>query len=561
MPYDVVIRNGIVVDGGGGSPFQGDVAIADDIIAAVGKVDRRGLQEIDAEGHVVTPGFIDGHTHMDAQIFWDQLGSCSCWHGITTAVMGHCGFTLAPASFEGRDLVLRNLERAEDISGAAMAAGIDWEWTTFADYLNVVDRLPKGINYAANIGHSALRTYAMGERAFSEEANADDLELMCSELRQALLAGAKGLSTSRTRQHETSDGHPVASRLASWHEIEQLVRTMGEQGGGLFQLVEDPPTPEQGEGHTRGLAALATTQGVTVVVPATTAEALEILDTVTAAGGSIFGLAHSRGIGNLGSFKTRLPFDSLPEWSDIRALPHGEQQIALQSEAVRARLVWAAHHCDYGRAIGAEGRRPDFGLMKVLDRPVPPNPSVAELAHQRGIDPVELIIDLAVESHLDQFFVQTFMPFDHDTVKKTMKHPHTVMTFSDAGAHVSQMSDCSIQSHLLAYWVRDRQDFTLQEAIRMLTYTPAQVWGLSDRGLIREGMVADINVLDPARVAPEMPYLADDLPGGEIRIMQRATGFLATLVAGQIVHYEGSHTGALPGRLIRGSLADQRAKG
>jgi N-acyl-D-amino-acid deacylase len=222
---------------------------------------------------------------------------------------------------------------------------------------------------------------------------------------------------------------------------------------------------------------------------------------------------------------------------------------------VRIRLVRAAHHGDYGRAIGAEARRPDFDLMKVLDQPVPPNPTVAELARRRHVDPVELIIDLALETEFEQFFIQTFMPFDHDSVKTSMKHPRTVMTFSDAGAHVSQMSDCSISTHLLAYWVRDRHDFTLEEAIRMLTSTLAQAWGFHDRGLVKAGMVADINVLDPESVGPEMPYIAHDLPGGEPRIMQGATGFLATLVEGEIVHLEGGHTGALPGRLIRGPLA------
>ena len=196
------------------APYKADVGISAGRIARIGRITEAGREEIDATGNVVTPGFIDGHTHMDAQVFWDPLGTSSCWHGVTTVVMGHCGFTLAPASFEQRHLVIRNLERAEDISGAAMAAGIDWSWTTFAEYLDAVDRLPKALNYAANIGHSALRTYAMGERAFTEEAGASDLAAMRAELRDALRAGAYGLTTSRTLHHETSDDRPVASRLA-----------------------------------------------------------------------------------------------------------------------------------------------------------------------------------------------------------------------------------------------------------------------------------------------------------------------------------------------------------
>lgn len=564
MLYDVVIRNGLVVDGTGSAPFHGDVAVHDGLILAVGRTDGQGRQEIDAEGHVVTPGFIDGHTHMDAQVFWDALGTCSCWHGITTAVMGHCGFTLAPASVQDRQLVLRNLERAEDISGTAMAAGIDWTWTTFAEYLDAVDRLPKGINYAANIGHSALRTYAMGERAFSEPASASDMEIMTTELHHALAAGALGLSTSRTRQHETSDDRPVASRSASWEELQALVATMSQLGTGMLQLVEDPPGHGARAGHVDRMIELAVSTGVPIVVPAVSGtDDLDLLDAVGSAGGTIFGLTHCRGIGNLASFKTRLPFDTLPEWQAIRRLPQDHQQIRLRDPDVRRRLVWSAHNGDYPRVIGAEARRPDFDQMTVLDRPLPPNPTVAELATARRSDPVELMIDLALETQFEQFFVQTFAPFNHEGAKRAMKHPRSVMTFTDAGAHVSQMSDCSLHSHLLSYWVRDRQEFTLEEAVKMLTSTLAQAWGLRDRGLIRKGMVADINVFDPERVTPEMPYVAYDLPGGEPRIKQGASGFLATLVSGQVVHTEGVHTGALPGRLIRGGIATttERPKG
>src|SRR4051794_21711092 len=217
--YDVVIRNGRVVDGSGLGSYTADVGIVGDRIALVGRIKERGAREIDAEGHVVSPGFIDGHTHMDAQVFWDASGSSSCWHGVTSAVMGNCGFTLAPVRAHERALVVRNLERAEDIDPAALAAGIDWNFETFPEYLEAVDRLPKGINFAAQVGHSALRTWAMGERAFVEEATPDDLALMRGQLAEALHAGAIGFSTSRSEHHETSDNRPVASRLASWDEV------------------------------------------------------------------------------------------------------------------------------------------------------------------------------------------------------------------------------------------------------------------------------------------------------------------------------------------------------
>ncbi|MEO8695127.1 MAG: amidohydrolase family protein [Acidimicrobiales bacterium] len=557
MAFDVVIRNGWVVDGTGMPPYRADVGLRDGLIASVGRIREHGDRDIDAEGHVVTPGFIDGHTHMDAQIFWDPLGSCSCWHGVTTVVMGHCGFTLAPASAEQSQLVVRNLERAEDISGAAMAAGIDWTWTTFAEYLDVVDRLPKGINYAANIGHSALRTFAMGERAFTDEATADDQRAMADELRNALRAGAYGFTTSRTHHHETSDNRPVASRLASWDELRYLVGVMGELGAGVFQLVEDPPNEDERAARDARLIDLAVESGIPFAIGATgsSTRSLDLIDATAAAGGRMFGLTHCRGIGTMSSFKTQLAFDSLPEWQQVRALPADDLRHALRDPEVRARLVWAAHNGPYGRAIGGEARKPDFERMQVLARPVPPHLTVAEMARARGVDPVELMIDLALESDFEQFFVQTNSPFDHAGVKQVMKHPRTVMAFSDAGAHVSQMSDCSIQTHFLAHWVRDCQDFTLEEAVRMLTLAPARAWGFHDRGILREGFVADLNVFDAARVAPAMPTVVNDLPAGARRIKQTAVGFLATIVAGEVVHDRGEHTGALPGTLIRGPLA------
>ena len=553
MTYDVVIRNGTIVDGTGLAPYHADVALRGARIARIGRIRETGAREIDADGHVVTPGFIDGHTHMDAQVFWDPLGSSSCWHGVTTVVMGHCGFTLAPAPRAQRGLVVRNLERAEDISGVAMEAGIDWTWTTFAEYLDAVDRLPKGINYAANIGHSALRTFAMGERAFDEAANPDDLVVMERELRDALRAGAYGFTTSRTHHHETSDDRPVASRIASWAEVQHLVRAMGDEGAGIFQLVEDPPEADERAERDARLIALAVESAVPFAIGATgsSTRSLELIDATAAAGGQMFGLTHSRGIGTMSSFRSQLPFDSLPEWKEIRALPFDELRVALRDPAVRERLVWAAHNGTYGKALGGQARRPDFDRMQVMARPVPPHLTVAEAARARGIDPVELMIDLALETDFNQFFVQTNSPFDHEGVKKVMKHPRTVMAFSDAGAHVSQMSDCSIQTHLLSHWVRDRQDFTLEEAVRMITLAPARAWRFHDRGLVREGLIADLNVFDPATIAPDMPTVVHDLPAGARRIRQTASGFLATAVGGIVTVRSGEHTGAAPGVLIR----------
>jgi N-acyl-D-amino-acid deacylase len=567
VAYDLVIRNGTVVDGSGGAPYRADVGVRHGRITAIGRIRERGAEDIDAEGHAVTPGFIDGHTHMDAQVLWDPLGTCSCWHGVTSVIMGNCGFTLAPAHAAQRHLVVRNLERAEDIAAEAMAAGIDWTWETFPEYLDTLDRAPKGINYAAQIGHSALRTWAMGERAFSDAAGEDDLRIMERELRDALRAGAIGFTTSRTTNHATSDDRPVASRLADWDEVRRLVGVLGDVGTGMFEIAQEPAArardaEERAEFFGR-MERLAVETGVPFTFGVLSAtkdghdwrDQLELIDRTSAAGGRMYGQAHCREFSVLLSFKTRLPFDVLPEWRELRAQPLAEQARALRDPALRARLVDAAHHGDYGRAIGAETRKPDYRWLRILNGPLPPNPTVAEVAEREGKDPVELMIDLALESDFEQFFVQVIANRNPDDLYEIMTHPRTVMTFSDSGAHVSQIMDSSIQTHLLAHWVRDRQALTLEQAVRMLTLEPSTAWGFADRGLVREGLVADLNVFDPATVGPDLPTVETDLPAGARRLKQTSTGFLATIVGGEVLLREGKHTGALPGQLLRGPLA------
>lgn len=567
MQYDLVIRDGTVVDGSGGAPYRADVGVRHGRIVKLGRIRDRGRDEVDAEGHVVTPGFIDGHTHMDAQVLWDPLGTCSCWHGVTSVVMGNCGFTLAPARANERGLVVRNLERAEDISAEAMAVGIDWTWETFPEYLDTLARLPKGINYAANVGHSALRTWAMGERAFEEPGTEADQEIMARELRDALRAGAIGFTTSRTTNHETSDDRPVASRLASWDEVRRLVGVMGDAGAGIFEIAQEPAArssdPDQRAEYFERMRRLSVETGVTCTFGVLSATRdghdwrgqLEMIDAAAATGGRMYGQAHCREFSVLLSFKTRLPFDVLPEWKEVRALPLDEQARALRDPDLRKKLVAAAHDGNYGRAIGAETRKPDYRWLRILDQPVPPNPTVADVAAQRGVDPIDLMIDLALDSNFEQLFVQVIANRDPDDLLTIMTHPRTVMTFSDSGAHVSQIMDSSIQTHLLAHWVRDRQALSLEQAVRMLTLEPATAWGFADRGLVREGLVADLNVFDPARVAPNMPTIETDLPAGAKRLKQTSAGIRATVVSGQVVLRDGVHTGALPGQLLRGPLA------
>jgi N-acyl-D-amino-acid deacylase len=565
MTYDAVIRNGRVVDGSGLGSYTADVGIVGDRIALIGRIKDRGAREIDADGHVVTPGFIDGHTHMDAQVFWDASGSSSCWHGVTSAVMGNCGFTLAPVRDGERALVVRNLERAEDIDPAALAAGIDWTFQTFPEYLDAVERLPKGINFAANIGHSALRTWAMGERAFTQQAGDDDLVSMKGQLADALRAGAIGFSTSRSEHHETSDNRPVASRLASWDEVVELVGVMSELGVGIFEGADggmsatDPDDRELSLSRMRRLAA-DTKVPITFGLVATkhAVHLLDFLDDAAAMGGRVIAQTHCRGISVLLSLKTKLPFDLLPEWHELRALPLDRQLSVLGDPERRRRYVDAAVRGDYAdwQGVGAQARPPDFDGIRVYKNGLPPNPSVADVAGVRGVHPAEAMIDMCVESNGDQLFIQpSRYPQDEEVLLRALRHPRTVMTFSDSGAHLSQIADSSIHTHLLGHWVRDRQEFTLEEAIRMITLAPALAWGLPDRGLLREGMKADVNVFDAATVGPAVPRLVDDLPAGGRRLEQRSHGFLATLVNGQVTILVGQPTGAAPGQLIRNRVA------
>ncbi len=567
MQYDLIIRNGTVIDGSGLPRYRADVGIARGKVATIGKIRDSAKEVLDAEGQVVAPGFIDAHTHMDAQVFWDPLGTCSCWHGITSVVMGNCGFSLAPCAEKDKQLVMRNLERAEDIAPEAMEAGIKWSWTTFAEYLNAVEQAPKGINYAAYIGHSALRTYVMGERAFSEAATERDLKAMQREVRSALRAGAIGFTTSRTRNHQTPDGQPVASRLATWEEVQQLVGVMGELNAGVFEIANEDVRfdPERVHEYLARLKALAVDTGVPVTfgmfssrqAPDLWRPFFTLADETAAAGGRMFIQVHSRSLNVVLSFETVTPFDKLPVWCDIRKLPLAEQEAKLRDPEIRQKLVEAVHQTprDSSRGVGAEPRSANFKWLLVMEKATPPYRSVAEIAADLNTDPVEVFIDLALAKHLKQFFLQPLVNENQDHVLEMMKNPRSVVTFSDSGAHVSQIMDSSLQTHLLSHWVREKQAVTLEEAVRMLSFVPASHWGLRGRGLLREGWAADVVIFDPDTITPMLPELAHDLPAGARRLKQKAAGIMATVVNGEVVLRNNEPTGALSGQLLRGPLA------
>ncbi|MDA0788087.1 MAG: amidohydrolase family protein [Proteobacteria bacterium] len=562
MSFDLVIRNGNIVDGSGGAAYRADVGVQDGRIAAIGRISEKGKQTIDAEGHVVSPGFVDGHTHMDAQVFWDPIGSCSCYHGVTSVVMGNCGFTLAPCKQEDADLVFRNLERAEDLSRDAMLTGIDWSWETFPQFLDAVEATPKGINYAGYLGHSALRTYVMGERAFEEEASEDQVRRMQDIMREAMAAGAVGFSTSRTFNHQTADDRPVASRLANWDEVRAIVNAVGESGKGVFELAGEAPgrNPERLREYHCRLRDLAVESGVTQTWGMFSARAapghwrsyFDLLEETAAAGGRMVAQVHSRGLNTLLSFESNLPFDRWEHWKDIRSLPLAEQMVRLRDPAVRAKLVEIANQEYNGpRIVGAELRPPNWDYVYPMLDMTYDRPSMAQLASEKGVNPVELMIDMALEKDLKMFFRAPIANEDMDEVLKLMQHPRSVVTFSDSGAHVSQIMDSSLQTHLLSYWVREKQAMSLEDAVRQITYNTATLWGLHDRGLIRRGMAADMVIFDPDTIGPNMPEVVHDLPSGARRLKQTATGIKNTVVNGEILLTNNEHTGAIPGRLLR----------
>jgi N-acyl-D-aspartate/D-glutamate deacylase len=561
---DIVIRGGMVMDGSGGDGRRADVGVSGDHIVAVGTVDEQGRQEIDARGCIVAPGFIDGHTHLDAQIFWDPISASVSSHGVTTAVMGNCGFTLAPAAATQMDLVLRSIERAEDMSRAAIMAGVPWRWETFPEFLDAVDSLPKAINCGTYVGHSALRAHVMGERAFEAAATETEVAEMAAEVEASLRAGALGFSTSRSFNHLTFADQPVASRWATWAEVTALAGVLGRLGEGVFQLApERLKDPADRADFERRLVALTRVTGRPATFMVTTD--IGMLDgmaaEVTSAGGRIIGQIRPRGFANVYSFETSLPFDRLPSWRGLRSLPLEEQKAKLAKPDVRGRLVDEAMHAQYGPIIGAEPRPPIFDLLYPVGGEDATR-SVAELADGAGTTPVEVVIDRAIATDFAQCFIQhsplgrNVTPAEEAEIRLALlRRSDTVLAASDSGAHVSQILDSNIPAYVLSQWVRERQLLGWPEAVRMLTYEPALVWGFHDRGLLRSGYAADIVVFDPDTVGSSLPRVVRDLPDGGPRLVQHGVGFEAIIVNGAATWLAGTSTGDLPGRLVRGPLA------
>lgn len=553
MKYDLLIKNGTVIDGTGASRIEADVGVIDDQIAAIGSLGDNAKDCIDARDSIVSPGFVDAHTHMDAQIFWDPLGTCSCEHGVTSVVMGNCGFTLAPVNLEDVDLVLENLEEAEAIPADVLAAGVEFKWKTFPQFIDVLESLPKGINYAGYVGHSALRTYAMRERSFTHTATAEDLQVMADALRDGLNAGAIGFSTSRNPNHIRPNGEPVTSRVADWEEVEALVSVMGEMGRGIFEISregKDPLPQDASVDFNTRLKNLALTSGRPVTLgifsvvqePDLWKTLLSMVEETHASGGRMIAQVHSNTMYEYQTLRTEMPFDSLEVWQHLKSMTPKSQRAAMDDLDLRRRLLTDINNMPHG---------PDYEQMMIVESIQGPDQSVAELARTTQRTHAEVVLDHLFASETDAFFRVPFANQTDEEILSLMRHPQSVVTFSDSGAHVSQIADFSLHTHFLSQWVRQRGAFTLEEAIRRITSEIANGWGFHDRGVIGIGKKADITIFDPDTIAPLMPEVATDLPLNAVRLRQGATGIHATVVNGEVLMRDAEHTGALPGRVLK----------
>ena len=568
MTLDLIVKNGTIVDGSGMGRYRADVGMKGGRIVEIGRIRAPAQRTINADGLIVAPGFIDGHTHMDAQVNWDRSGTCSCWHGVTTVIMGNCGFALAPCPPDQREWFARCLTAVEDIPLESMLSGIDWNWETFPEYLNTVNNLPKALNYGAYIGHSALRMYTMGERALSEAATEDDVARMVASVKEAIEAGAMGFSSSRAGTHVTPDDTPVASRIAEWSEIDALVGAMADLNAGIFQIGPDVSSGASQREFLQQLKRVALKSGRPTMFgtistrqgdrPNSYRYQLDYLDECVAAGARMFGQTTTKSINAIFSLKSYLMFDGLPAWKEIRALPLAEQKRRLANPEVRRALVADENRMkprdnvfQGGGAATTDPRKPDYGNLFAMKDVAWEDPTIASLAASTGKHPVEVMIDLMLANE-NQVFVQPLVNEAPADILDMMRHPWTLTTFSDSGAHVCQEMGSSLQTHMLSYWVRAKQAFTLEQAVRKLTFDNATAWELNDRGLVRAGFAADLVLFDEATIRPSMPTVESDLPGGARRLVQKAEGIAATVVNGAVAFENGVATGASSGVLLKG---------
>jgi N-acyl-D-aspartate/D-glutamate deacylase len=558
MAYDLIIKGGRIYDGSGLPSRTGDVAVIGDRIAEVGRVSGSAHRIVDADGLAVAPGFIDFHTHMDAQLLWDPLATSSCFHGVTTLIPGNCGLSLAPCRPEDRDNIIGSFVRVEAMPSQVLRQAVKWEWTTFPEYLARLNQ-KLGINVAALVGHCALRQFVMGEESSERAATPDEIEQMKDILREGLRAGAIGFSTNQNRRHMREDGRPIASRLATDEEILELAGVLGELNRGSVQISRGTlgiARPAEEDVHL--FHRLAEKSGRPVIwqsiahrlnAPDLWKQLLELAQESLDSGVPSYPLCNARLFNGRFTLKNAQTFDELPSWKKIMFLPVENRAELFRDPEMRSKLRFEA--VEDTRSVNFSRRWDQIFLIKAT---LPKHKQfegkhLQEIARSQNKDVIDTFLDIALEENLDTTF-QNSGARDEQATAEILKSPITLVGQSDAGAHLIYHAGYGYATRFLGYWIRERKVMSLEEGIRKLTFMVASLFGLDDRGLVRNGMAADLVVFDPDTVRECEPEMVNDLPGGEKRLVQKAIGVKMTVVNGKVLVEEGEHSGGYPGRVL-----------
>ena len=565
MPVDLILKNGRIVDGTGLPSYIGDIAIKGGRIVEMGAVGESATRTINCDGLAVSPGFIDPHTHLDAQMLWDPLGTSSCYHGVTTVVMGNCSLSLHPCRPSDHSALIGALARVEAIPRSALEAALDWSWESTGQYLDRLQRPGLGINVAALLGHSALRQYVMGEDATERAATPEEIEGMKRVLRQSMLEGAIGFSANQNRNHRRDDRKPIPSRMATNEELLALAGVLKELNTGVVQtsrgLLDTEPEGQEVVLYRHREMALAAGRPLTFNAlfhrwskPDAWKEALEISGKIAAEGVPMYGLGHAQVMEQRFTMKNVQLFDGMPAWDEVLQGPLEGHAALLGDSAVRAKLQ--ADVDDPTPKLFS--KRWDTVYVAAVN--LPHNKqyeelSVQDVAQRTGKTPLNAFLDLSLEERMECEFSTNITNGDPEAAAEILRQPHVLIGASDAGAHVAFDAGNGYCTNLLGYWVRERGIMSLERAVSRLTLQPARFFGFEDRGLLLPGLVADIAVFDPATVRPSRPVRVDDYPGNNWRWVQPAEGVYYTIVNGQVIVENGQATEARPGSVLRNSRA------